>query len=135
MTFPPERALAEVLDVDADIPVFVLGAPKTMIARIRAELPESKVEPRPLAGVYHLRPSAFLWCFCELESEFKRALPALLRKLTDGGDLWISWPRGGAADGLDAERIRTHARQLGLKDVHSCAVDKNWEGLKLVFID
>jgi hypothetical protein len=117
-----------------------LAAPREVLETVRAECPEAKVEYKPLAGVYGLRPSLFLWCFCSLDSELKRAMPALRRVLEDEGQLWISWPKKAAWKvlGLDPatvvteEAIRAYALPLGLVDVKVCAVDETWSGLKLV---
>lgn len=117
-----------------------LGAPREVLEALHAEAPEVRVEYKPLAGVYKLRPSSFLWCFCSLESELKRALPALRRVLADEGMLWISWPKKASWKrlGLDPalaiteDAIRALALPLGLVDVKVCAVDEVWSGLKLV---
>ena len=117
-----------------------LGAPKDVLETVRTECPEAKVEYKPLAGVYQLRPSSFLWCFCSLDAELKRLLPALRRALEDDGQLWVSWPKKAAwtvlridpATAATEEAIRAYALPLGLVDVKVCAVDETWSGLKLV---
>lgn len=117
-----------------------LAAPREVLETVRAECPDAKLEYKPLAGVYQLRPSSFLWAFCSLDSELKRLIPALRRALHDEGQLWISWPKKAAwkvlridpATAVTEDAIRAYALPLGLVDVKVCAVDETWSGLKLV---
>lgn len=116
------------------------GAPKSLIAQVREECPDVEIVSKPLVGVYQSRPSSFLWCFCSLEAEAQRALPALRRLLEDDGMLWLSWPKKTAWSaqgirpemGITEDGVRKHALPLGLVDVKVCAVDDTWSGLKLV---
>jgi len=134
------KTLADKLGLKAGLSGTALGAPRDVLEAVRAECPEASVEYKPLAGVYGLRPSSFLWCFCSLDAELKRLLPALRRILQDEGQLWISWPRKAAWKVLrldpdlaaTEDAIRAYALPLGLVDVKVCAVDETWSGLKLV---
>jgi hypothetical protein len=134
------KSLAARLGLARGVAGTALGAPREVLEAVRAEAPEANIEYKPLAGVYQLRPSLFLWCFCSLDAELKRALPALRRNLQDAGALWISWPRKNSWSALriDAdsavteEAIRAYARPLGLVDAAACAVDENWSAMKLV---
>lgn len=134
------KTLADKLGLKAGLPCTALGAPKDVLEILRTQSPEASVEYKPLAGVYGLRPSSFLWCFCSLDAELKRLLPALRRILQDEGQLWISWPRKAAwkvlrvdpATAATEDAIRAYALPLGLVDVKVCAVDETWSGLKLV---
>jgi hypothetical protein len=135
-----EKTLAAKLGLAEGMVGIALGAPRDVLETVHAEAPGTRVEYQPLAGVYKLRPSLFLWCFCSLESELKRALPALRRALEDEGMLWISWPKKASWKrlGLDPalsiteDGIRALALPLGLVDIKVCAVDEVWSGLKLV---
>jgi hypothetical protein len=132
--------LAAKLGLPAGARETALGAPRDVLEALHLESPDVVVEYKPLAGVYKLRPSAFLWCFCSLESELKRALPALRRVLEDEGMLWISWPRKSSwkrlgidpALAITEEMVRSLAVPLGLVDAQACTVDDVWSGLKLV---
>jgi hypothetical protein len=134
------KTLADKLGLKPGLPCTAFGAPKDVLEILRAECPEASVEYKPLAGVYGLRPSSFLWCFCSLDAELKRLLPALRRVLQDEGQLWISWPKKAAWKVLRVDpetaatedAIRAYALPLGLVDVKVCAVDEIWSGLKLV---
>jgi hypothetical protein len=134
-----EKTLAAKLGLVEGMVGTALGAPRDVLETVHAQAPGARVEYQPLAGVYKLRPSSFLWCFCSLESELKRALPALRRVLEDEGVLWISWPKKSSWKrlGLDPllaiteDTIRSLALPLGLVDVKVCAVDDIWSGLKL----
>jgi hypothetical protein len=135
-----DKTLAAKLGIKADVRVVAFGAPRAIVAGVRAESPDADIVSKPLAGIYQSRPSSFLWVFCELEAELKRALPALRRALEDGGTLWVSWPNKNAwkalkldpAKALTEDAVREHALPLGLVDVKVCAVDEVWSGLKLM---
>ena len=134
------KTLAAKLGLTEGVSGIALGAPREVLENLRAESPEATIEYKPLAGVYGLRPSSFLWCFCSLDSELKRILPALRRVLEDGGQLWVSWPKKAAwkvlridpETAVTEDAIRAYALPLGLVDVKVCAVDDTWSGLKLV---
>ncbi len=135
-----DKTLAAKLGLAEGMAGVALGAPRDVLDEVQAQVPGAKIVYQPLAGVYKLRPSLFLWCFCSLESELKRALPALRRSLKDEGMLWISWPKKASWKrlGLDPalaiteDTIRALALPLGLVDVKVCAVDDVWSGLRLV---
>jgi hypothetical protein len=135
-----DKTLAAKLGLKEGTQATVFGAPRAVIAQVRSECPEAKIESKPLAGIYQSRPSSFLWGFCETSAELKRALPALRRVLEDGGTLWISWPKKAAWKtlGLDPDKaltedaIRAQALPLGLVDVKVCAADEVWSALKLM---
>ena len=135
-----DKTLAAKLGLKEGMSGTALAAPREVLETVRGECPEANVEYKPLAGVYGLRPSSFLWCFCSLDAELKRILPALRRVLLDEGQLWISWPKKAAwsvlrvdpATAVTEDAIRAYALPLGLVDVKVCAVDETWSGLKLV---
>ena len=134
------KTLADKLGLKAGVSGTAFGAPRDILEIVRTDCPEAAVEYKPLAGVYQLRPSSFLWCFCSLDAELKRMLPALRRVLEDTGQLWISWPKKASwnvlridpATAVTEDAIRAYALPLGLVDVKVCAVDETWSGLKLV---
>jgi hypothetical protein len=134
------KTLADKLGVKAETRGLAFGAPRAVLAAVRAESPDAELVSKPLAGIYLSKPSSFLWVFCDLEAELKRALPALRRILEDEGTLWVSWPKKAAwkslkldpAKAVTEDAIRAAAFSLGLVDVKVCAVDEVWSGLKLV---
>ena len=135
-----DKTLAAKLGLKDGMSGIALAAPRDVLETVRGEVPGVNIEYKPLAGVYQLRPSSFLWCFCSLDAELKRLLPALRRVLEDEGQLWMSWPKKASWSVLridpttaaTEEAIRAHALPLGLVDVKVCAVDDTWGGLKLV---
>jgi len=66
----------------------------------------------------------------ELVNEF----PALARRLSPAGGLWIAWPKkaSGVATDLTEDRIREIGLEAGLVDNKVCAVDETWSGLRFV---
>lgn len=140
MTGTSGKPLAAKLGVTDDLEGIALAVPRDVLDTVRAQCPAARIDYQPLAGVYHLRPSSFLWCFCSLTSELHRALPALRRVLREDGCLWISWPKKSAWAsegirpelGITEEAVRRQAKSLGLTDVAGCAVDGTWSAMKLV---
>lgn len=140
MTGHSAKTLAARLGLAGDVAGTALAAPREVLDAVRADAPECRIEYKPLAGVYQLRPSLFLWCFCSLDAELKRALPPLRRNLEAAGALWISWPRKSAWGALrldpaiaaTEEAIRAYASPLGLVEASACIVDETWSALKLV---
>jgi hypothetical protein len=133
-----DKTLAGALGLAGGMSGVALGAPREVLETVRAECPEATLVYKPLAGVYQLRPSPFLWCFCSLDAELKRLLPALRRALEDTGTLWISLPRKAAWDVLRIDPLtaatedaaKAYALPLGLVDTKVCAVDETWSGLR-----
>jgi hypothetical protein len=135
-----DKTLAAKLGLKVGGHAAVFGAPKAVLAQVHAERPDAKIESKPLAGVFQVRLSSFLWCFCETEAELKLTLPALRRALEDEGTMWVSWPKKSAwkalkldpAKAITEDSIRALALPLGLVDAKVCAVDETWSGLKLM---
>jgi hypothetical protein len=65
-----------------------------------------------------------------LEAQLVRALP----KLSDGGMIWVAWPKktSGVATDVTEDVIREVALPRGVVDVKVCAIDATWSGLKLL---
>ena len=57
-----------------------------------------------------------------------------LSLVTDGGMLWISWPKKSSPRfrDLTEDGIRESVLPTGWVDVKVCAVDEVWSGLKFV---
>lgn len=72
--------------------------------------------------------------FFTSRAELARALPALMKRTTQAGMIWISWPKKASKVPTDVTEdvVRAEALPLGLVDVKVCAVDHTWSGLKLV---
>ena len=58
---------------------------------------------------------------------------AMKRMPTDGGMLWVAWPKKSSkiATDLTEDVIRGAALRAGLVDTKVCAIDETWSGLRL----
>jgi hypothetical protein len=72
--------------------------------------------------------------FVTARKALARQVPALMKRLTPAGSLWVSWPKKASNVPTDVTEdvIRAVALPLGLVDIKVCAVDEVWSGLKLV---
>lgn len=120
--------LSQKLGIKAGSEVVVLGAPPSYRSllgtlpdgtRLRSRLPMT-------AGFIHR--------FVRSEAELAADFPRLAQALSDGGTLWISWPKktSGVKTDLDENVVRKIGLTKGLVDVKVCAVDEVWSGLKFV---
>ncbi|WP_172299137.1 DUF3052 domain-containing protein [Pseudoruegeria sp. HB172150] len=59
---------------------------------------------------------------------------ALLKRLTPGGMLWLSWAKKSSKlhAGITEDDLRAAVLPLGWVDVKVCAVDADWSGLKFL---
>jgi hypothetical protein len=75
----------------------------------------------------------FIHLFVTDMTGLARDLPKLEPRLTEGGMIWVSWPKKTSAmfKDLTEDGIRKVCLPLGLVDVKICAVDSDWSGLKL----
>lgn len=121
------RSLAEKLGIKAGTRVVALGAPSTYAALL-GPLPEG-------AGLQSRLPASsdFIHRFVRRRNELAD-FGRLARALTDGGTLWVSWPKqaSGVETDLTENVVREVGLQHGLVDVKVCAVDNVWSGLKFV---
>jgi len=76
----------------------------------------------------------FIHLFVSNEAALARDLPKLETRLTQGGMLWVSWPKKTSKLFVDLteDGIRRLCLPMGLVDVKVCAVDADWSGLKLL---
>ena len=58
---------------------------------------------------------------------------AMKRMPSDGGMLWVAWPKKSSkiATDLTEDVIRGAALRAGLVDTKVCAIDETWSGLRL----
>jgi hypothetical protein len=66
------------------------------------------------------------------EKELLTRLPAALRCLSDGGSVWVAWPKkaSGVPSDLSDGVVRKTLLAAGLVDYKVCAIDTTWSGLK-----
>lgn len=77
----------------------------------------------------------FIQAFVGDERDLRECLPALKKKLSPAGMLWVSWAKKTSPlfSGVTEDTVRAVALAAGLVDVKVCAVDDDWSGLKLVY--
>jgi hypothetical protein len=106
--------------------VILVGAPRGMRAAL--DLKPGDVARR-LAGSFD-----FIQIFVKTERELGAAFPKLRSHLREGGALWVSWPKGGGANGdltlKDIIRIGYHH---GLVESKTVSVDDTWSAIKFTF--
>jgi hypothetical protein len=82
----------------------------------------------PAAGSFD-----FIHLFVKDATSLVRDLPKLEPRLSEGGMIWVSWPKKTSPlfKDLTEDGVRKVCLPLGLVDVKVCAVDNDWSGLKL----
>jgi hypothetical protein len=75
----------------------------------------------------------FIHLFVKDTAGLARDLPDLEPRLSEGGMIWVSWPKKTSPLFRDLTEggVRKVCLPLGLVDVKVCAVDNDWSGLKL----
>ena len=75
----------------------------------------------------------FIHLFVKDTAGLARDLPKLEPRLSEGGMIWVSWPKKTSPlfKDLTEDGVRKVCLPLGLVDVKVCAVDNDWSGLKL----
>ena len=70
--------------------------------------------------------------FARSRAELARKFPSAVRALSDGGGLWIAWPKkaSGVRTDLTQQWVRDHGLARGLVDYKICAIDETWSGLQ-----
>ena len=72
--------------------------------------------------------------FVDKESVLIRQFPALTKKLSSNGMVWVAWPKksSGVPTDLTFDRVQKIGLASGVVDVKICAIDEVWSGLKFV---
>lgn len=105
--------------------VVLLGAPDNFLVTL-GELPARvTVRSKGEADVIVL----FATRFSRLKTEFPKAMRMMP---SDGGMLWVAWPKKAAKmdTDLDENFIRDFGLAKGLVDTKVCAIDETWSGLR-----
>jgi hypothetical protein len=115
------RAAARVAFVD----------PPGHFAATLGDLPEDVALQIGLSGK---KPLDVIVVFVTRRTDLQRKLAALRRRMTQGGGLWVAWPKkaSGVATDVTEDVIREVALPTGLVDNKVCAIDETWSGLRLV---
>ena len=63
-----------------------------------------------------------------------KAFPKVLDRISDGGMLWVSWPKKSSElfQDLTEDTLREVILPTGWVDVKVCAVDSDWSALKFL---
>ena len=63
-----------------------------------------------------------------------KAFPGLKTKLAPGGGLWVAYPKKTSRITTDLafENVQRVGLEAGLVDNKSCAIDRNWSGVRFV---
>lgn len=71
--------------------------------------------------------------FAGTQAEVEERLPAMLKAATAKTALWVVYPKGSKAAGLDVSRdtIWPFAESLGMRPVGMVSVDGRWSGFRL----
>ena len=116
------KPLKDKLGIKPDASVCIVKAPKGYLASL---------------GVKNGRkgPYDFAQLFTTSTAELEKFFPVMKKRITQGGMLWISWPKGasGVKTDLNENVVRAVGLANGLVDVKVAAVDETWSGLKFVY--
>ena len=72
--------------------------------------------------------------FCRRRGDLDRNIERALDRVSEGGMLWISWPKKSSPMFIDLteDQLREVVLPTGWVDVKVCAVDADWSGLKFM---
>jgi len=120
-----KRPLAEKLGIKPGMRVWILNAPDGYLDVLK--LPGGK--PRKTGGALD-----FIQVFATDRKTLEDGFPRFAQTLTEGGMLWVSWPKGVSKvlTNLNENVVRDIGLANRLVDVKVCAVDEVWSGLKFV---
>jgi hypothetical protein len=74
----------------------------------------------------------FLLAFYDSSQKLKADLSKVQKNLSKSGMAWICWQKGNVTD-LSRDSIWRLGQRAGFAGVSSCAINKNWSALKLMF--
>jgi len=123
----PKRSLAEKLGLKEGFKITIINPPGNYDTTL-GELPKN-ISISGENGSFDL-----IQFFTRGRKELEDRFPELMRRLSENGMLWISWPKGSPKDvvGLNEDIVRDIGLKHGLVDVKVIAVDNIWSGLKFV---
>lgn len=80
------------------------------------------------------KPLDLVLLFVTREKELAKQFPALAKKLSTNGMIWVAWPKkaSGVVTDLSFTPVQRIGLEKGLVDVKVCAIDDVWSGLKFV---
>lgn len=89
--------------------------------------------PEGVSVVADARGADTVIAFAGTQAEVEERLPAMLETATSKTALWVVYPKGSKAAGLDISRdtIWPFAESLGMRPVGMVSVDGRWSGFRL----
>lgn len=106
--------------------IALAGAPRGF-ERLLGELPKGTKLRRQVRG----RPDIIVW-FAKSRNDLERRIERMGAALSDGGSLWIAWPKkaSGVSSDLTQAVVRAVGLGSGLVDYKVCSIDDTWSGLR-----
>jgi CheY-like chemotaxis protein len=94
---------------------------------------ESQLHPLPAGASIRRGPGEAhrVMLFVKSVADLARRFDATAASVSDGGGLWIVWPKraSGVRTDISESHVRNHGLDRGWVDYKICAVDKTWSGL------
>src|SRR4030095_1577058 len=121
-------AVPKKLGVKANQRIALLNEPKDFQKELGQLPPNSQIVKRLSA------PLDLVLLFVDREKILAKQFPAIAKKLSTNGMIWVAWPKksSGVPTDLIFERVQRIGLECGLVDVKICAIDDVWSGLKFV---
>jgi hypothetical protein len=123
----PQKTVAQKMLIRPGARILILGAPPGY-ARVLGPLPKGATRLTRAAKEIDV-----LQVFVRSRKELEAKLPKLKGYLAASGALWVAYPKGSSARGMDISRdvIWRFASTLGLGPVALIAIDETWAAMRL----
>jgi hypothetical protein len=117
--------LVKKLGIKAGVTVALLSAPKDF-ERTLGKLPKDVTVKRQARG-----KADVILLFVKSHGELSKRLSVAARTMSEGGRLWINWPKkaSGVTTDLSQQAVRSTGLDSGLVDYKISSIDKTWSGL------
>jgi hypothetical protein len=117
--------LPKKLGINAGAAVALLGAPKDF-ERTLGELPAQVSLQHQARG-----QASVILLFVTSQAKLEKRFAAAARSMSEGGRLWIVWPKkaSGVPTDLSEDAVRHFGLSAGLVDFKISAIDATWSGL------
>lgn len=118
--------LPKKLGVKPDSVIALSGAPPGFEKRL-GRLPEGTTLRRQIRGTCDL----IVW-FTDSRRDLERRVGRMRDAISDGGSLWIAWPKraSGVRSDITQNDVRAVGLAAGLVDYRICSIDDTWSGLR-----
>jgi hypothetical protein len=121
-----EQAIAKKLGLKPGMRALVIGAPAGY-RKMLEPLPAGVEISETMGGKNEL-----VQLFATRQAELKKRAGALLKRVADGGLVWIAYPKktSGMESDLDRESVREVLSPMGWRAVSIVAIDETWAALR-----